>query len=126
METGALNCVVAFIRPFQLDAVVDALRHARGFAGLNTSVVRGMGVSEAHPPRSGERAEVDPFCADQKTVDAVIRNFEVMGEAARHVDDQTAQRSPGVPWLDVRDMTILDDLPALKRNLRSLMEELGR
>ena len=86
----------------------------------------------------------DTFCADQKTVDAVIRNFEVMGEAARHVDDQAARRSPGVPWPDVRDMrniliheyfgvdlatvwkTILDDLPALKRNLRSLMEELGR
>lgn len=86
----------------------------------------------------------DVFCADQKTVDAVIRNFEVMGEAARHVDEQAAQRSPGVPWPDVREMrnilvheyfgvdlatvwkTILDDLPALKRNLRSLMQELGR
>jgi nitrogen regulatory protein PII len=61
METGPLNCVVAYIQPFQLDAVVDALRHTRGFAGLSTSDVRGMGGSDAHPPRSGERAEVDPF-----------------------------------------------------------------
>jgi uncharacterized protein with HEPN domain len=32
----------------------------------------------------------ESFCADLKTVDAVIRNFEVMGEAARHVDEPTA------------------------------------
>jgi len=52
METGAMNCIVTFIRPFQLDAVVDELRHVHGFAGLSTSAVRGMGVSGAHPPRS--------------------------------------------------------------------------
>jgi nitrogen regulatory protein PII len=56
-----MNCIVAFIRPFQLDAVVNGLRHVHGFAGLSTSDVRGTGVSGAHPPRSGERAEVDPF-----------------------------------------------------------------
>ena len=84
----------------------------------------------------------DAFCSDQRTIDAVIRNFEVMGEAARHVDEQVAQRSPGVPWPDVRDMrniliheyfgvdlatvwkTIVDDLPPLKRDLRALIDDL--
>ena len=33
------------------------------------------------------------FCSDQRTIDAVIRNFEVIGEAARHVDEATAVRS---------------------------------
>ena len=82
----------------------------------------------------------DAFAADQKTIDAVVRNFEVMGEAARHVDEQLAQRAPDVPWNDIRDMrnilihgyfgvdvatvwkTILDDLPSLKGALRSLIE----
>lgn len=86
----------------------------------------------------------DGFCGDQKTVDAVIRNFEVMGEAARHVDEATAQMSPAVPWLDLRDMrniliheyfgvdlktvwrTIADDLPALKKHLVTLLQELNR
>lgn len=37
-------------------------------------------------------------CADQRTVDAVIRNLEMIGEAARSLPaDQTA-RYPAVPW----------------------------
>lgn len=36
----------------------------------------------------------DAFAADQKTIDAVVRNFEVIGEAARHVDEPLAQRAP--------------------------------
>ncbi len=47
---------------------------------------------------------VESFQADQRTVDAVVRNFEVIGEAARHVDDETCARCPGVPWQDMRDM----------------------
>ena len=61
METGSLNLVIAYIQPFQLDAVVDALRHTHGFAGLTTSMVRGLGARDSHPPRSGEQSEVDPF-----------------------------------------------------------------
>lgn len=56
-----MNCIVAFVRPFQLDAVVDGLRRVQGFAGLSACEVRGMGAIDAHAPRSGERAEVDPF-----------------------------------------------------------------
>lgn len=85
----------------------------------------------------------EAFCADPKTIDAVIRNLEVMGEAARHMDDETARAAPGVPWPDVRDMrniliheylgvdldavwkTILRDLPVLKSNLRRLLVDLG-
>lgn len=85
----------------------------------------------------------DAFATDQRTIDAVIRNFEVMGEAARHIDEQVGATAPGVPWNDIRDMrnilihayfgvdvatlwkTIVDDLPPLKLALRSLMEALG-
>ena len=86
----------------------------------------------------------DAFCADERTIDAVIRNFEVIGEAARHVDEATAARSPAVPWIDIRDMrniliheyfgvdlqtvwrTIVDDLPALERGLAELLGQLER
>ncbi len=56
-----MNYVIAFIQPFQLDNVVDALRRLLGCPGMSVSEVRGMGCTGAHPPREGEKAEVDPF-----------------------------------------------------------------
>lgn len=44
---------------------------------------------------------VQALLVDEKTQDAVIRNLEVMGEAARHVLTQHeifAQVHAGVPW----------------------------
>lgn len=46
----------------------------------------------------------ETFAADRRTVDAVIRNIEVLGEAARHVPDEHRARFPDVPWQDVADM----------------------
>jgi uncharacterized protein with HEPN domain len=84
----------------------------------------------------------EAFCDDEKTIDAVIRNFEILGEAARCVDDAVATRSPGIPWADIRDMrnilvhayfgvdlgtvwkTIRGDLPDLRRALAELLEQL--
>jgi len=40
------------------------------------------------------------FFEDQRTVDAVIRNLEVVGEAARHVPGEIQARYPSVPWSD--------------------------
>lgn len=56
-----LRHVVAFIQPFQLDSVVDALRRLPRFPGMSVSEVRGFGAHLAHPPRAGEATEVDPF-----------------------------------------------------------------
>ena len=44
------------------------------------------------------------FAADRKTVDAVVRNLEVLGEAARHIDADTVGRLPNVPWRDMADL----------------------
>ncbi len=60
-STGILNTVVAYIRPFQLDAVADALRRLPSFPGMSVSDVRGFGRHGAHAPRRGEAAEVNPF-----------------------------------------------------------------
>jgi uncharacterized protein with HEPN domain len=39
-----------------------------------------------------EGADFDTFCRDRKTVDAVVRNLEVLGEAARQVPDSVRQK----------------------------------
>ncbi len=61
MEPSSLNVVVAFIQPFQLDAVVDALRRLPSCPGMSVSDVRGFGAHRAHPPRAGDDTEVHAF-----------------------------------------------------------------
>ena len=61
MQTNPLHFVVAFIQPFQLDRVVDAVRRIPNFPGMSVSEARGFGSHAAHPPRAGERSEVHPF-----------------------------------------------------------------
>lgn len=58
---NSLHYVVAFIQPFQLDSVVNALCRLRHFPGMSVSEVRGFGAHRAHPPRPGEPGEVDIF-----------------------------------------------------------------
>jgi uncharacterized protein with HEPN domain len=88
-----------------------------------------------------EGADKDAIARDRKTVDAVVRNLEVIGEAARHVPDSVRARFSDVPWTDIVGMrsiliheyfgvdfeilwqTIQNDLPALARQLESILEE---
>jgi len=41
------------------------------------------------------------FKKDYKTVDAVIRNFEILGEASRTLDDEIKNKYPEVPWREM-------------------------
>jgi uncharacterized protein with HEPN domain len=81
----------------------------------------------------------EQFQADQKTVDAVIRNFEVIGEAVRHVVADQNSLPAGIPWADIAGMrniliheyfgvdvnivwhTIVEDLPELKVQVQRLL-----
>ncbi len=40
----------------------------------------------------------EQFIADQRTQDAVVRRFEIIGEAARHLSPTTLKALPDVPW----------------------------
>jgi uncharacterized protein with HEPN domain len=49
--------------------------------------------------------------ADRRTIDAVVRNLEVLGEAAKSVSDTLRARAPDVPWREIagmRDVLIRD------------------
>jgi uncharacterized protein with HEPN domain len=46
----------------------------------------------------------DEFLADIKTQDAVLRRFEVIGEAAAHLTDETRALFPDVPFHQMRGM----------------------
>lgn len=42
--------------------------------------------------------EYEHFAADRKTVNAVVRSLEVMGEAAKRIPEDVRRRYPDVPW----------------------------
>ena len=80
----------------------------------------------------------EQFQADQKTVDAVVRNLEVIGEAVRHLSGDLESLPADVPWIDIAGMrniliheyfgvdvkiiwqTVTDDLPELRTQLQRI------
>ena len=82
----------------------------------------------------------DDFESDERTVDAVLRNLEVIGEAARHVPDQLRRMYPDIPWrkiVGLRNVVIHEyfgvdleiiweiitrDLPDLKNKIVSMLD----
>jgi uncharacterized protein with HEPN domain len=83
----------------------------------------------------------DTFRADEKTVDAVVRNLIVIGEASRHIPEDVERRHPEVPWDKMRGIrnvvvheyfgvdaeilweTARHDLPPLRPLLERLLRE---
>ena len=44
----------------------------------------------------------DQFIADSKTIDAVIRNFEIIGEAANRLPEEFKDKYPDINWQQMR------------------------
>ena len=44
------------------------------------------------------------FIEDRKTVDAVVRNLIIIGEAAIQIPEEICVRHPEVPWFEMRGM----------------------
>ena len=81
----------------------------------------------------------EQFRKDSKTIDAVIRNFTIIGEAARHIPDDIVQSHPEIPWREMADLrniivheysgvnekiiweTIQTDLPGILSSLRKIV-----
>jgi len=46
----------------------------------------------------------DQLSADTKTLEAVVRNLEIIGEAARHMPEDMRSRCEGVEWRKITAM----------------------
>jgi uncharacterized protein with HEPN domain len=43
----------------------------------------------------------EAFSEDYRTIDAVIRNFDILGEASRNIPDAIKSAHPDVPWTEM-------------------------
>ena len=46
----------------------------------------------------------ESFIADEKTIDATVRNFSVMGEAANRIDPEFRLQNPEIEWSRIRGL----------------------
>jgi len=46
----------------------------------------------------------DAFTKDEKTIFAVVRGLEIIGEAVKHVPPQIRQKYPEIPWREIAGM----------------------
>ena len=46
--------------------------------------------------------DADAFYADQRTFDAVLMNFVVIGESVSRISDQLQNDNPDVPWRQIK------------------------
>jgi uncharacterized protein with HEPN domain len=85
--------------------------------------------------------EYETFAADLRTLDAVVRNITILGEAARRIAGEVRALSPGVPWDEMSGIrnvvvheyfgvslpmvweTVQNDLPPLIEPLQRLLDD---
>jgi uncharacterized protein with HEPN domain len=48
-----------------------------------------------------EGYNLEHFKKDYKTVDAVIRNFEIIGEASKNISEKIKEKHPDIPWREM-------------------------
>jgi len=91
--------------------------------------------------RYTEGLDLEGLRGDEKTYDAVVRNLEIIGEAAKNIPDSVRGRAPGIEWRKVaglRDViahgyfgidnavlwdVVRNKVPVLLRALESVAEE---
>lgn len=48
--------------------------------------------------------DFDDFCADTRTVDAVVRNLEIIGEASTGIPDEIKLLKPEIDWAAIKGL----------------------
>jgi uncharacterized protein with HEPN domain len=46
----------------------------------------------------------ETFLSNRLVIDAVVRNLEVIGEAARHIPEKVQRQFPDIPWVEMKGM----------------------
>ena len=82
------------------------------------------------------------FCEDRKTYSAVIREFEIIGEAVGKLPDELIKQHPKIEWQDIKDFRNLliheyfgvdleivwkiieEDLPILLSDVKEIMMQM--
>jgi uncharacterized protein with HEPN domain len=88
-----------------------------------------------------EGMDFDHFSKDRKTIDAVVRNFAIIGEAAKHIPNNIKEKNPDVDWkgmegfrnrivhayfdisLGVVWYIVKNELPPLKAQMKQMLGE---
>ena len=78
---------------------------------------------------------------DRKTIDAVVRNLQIIGEATNHVPEDVQSRYSNVPWAQLRGMrniliheyfgvdtdilwrAVTEDVPRLRKQIQKIIDE---
>ena len=84
----------------------------------------------------------EEFEKDKKTIDAVVRNFEILGEASNNVPEDLKAKHPDVPWKQMIGMrnilaheyyevamrvvwdTIKQNIPQVKILIKKVLDDL--
>ena len=51
-----------------------------------------------------EGMSYDQFISDKRTLNAVLRSIEVIGEAAKNIPDEMRGKYPNIPWKEMAGM----------------------
>ena len=82
----------------------------------------------------------EEFLQDEKTRDAVVRNLEIIGEAAKNIPDKFKEKHPEIKWREIMGMrdklthgyfgvsfsivweTVKNDFPDLEKNIKKILK----
>ena len=94
-----------------------------------------------HIERFSSELDYEGFVQDEKTLYAIVRCFEIIGEAVKNIPEKIKRKYTKIPWIDIAGMrnkliheyfgidreilwkTIKHRIPELKEEMSKILEE---